>query len=225
MNGNAKAKIISSVINAVAVLLAAVITVLMPQMNALRQEKLQAEERYATAQANYEAALKEIEEKNSEISELKRLLNPHSVPGDAVSFGNHAYKAYPESVTWTNAKLYCESVGGHLLSVTDVQESVFISNYVSNLESPKSYYWIGLYADRQRQWFWTTGEPYDYTNWAYNEPNNAGEEYYVHLYGQEAKSSFEGEWNYVGEWNDVAERGSTYNLESFGFICEWESVE
>ena len=146
----------------------------------------------------------------------EQLLMSNNIPNDAVFFANHAYKAYPAAMTWANAKLYCESLDGHLVSINDIQESIFLSNYISNLESPKDYYWIGLYANSQRQWFWTTGEPYGYKNWANGEPNNTdGAEDRVLLYSKAPNGI------YIGEWNDISSRGN----ENCGLICEWDLTE
>ena len=41
-----------------------------------------------------------------------------SIPADAVKYGSHYYKAYDDPMSWTDAKVYCESLGGHLATVT-----------------------------------------------------------------------------------------------------------
>ena len=147
------------------------------------------------------------------------------IPDDAVYHNGHAYKAYSESLTWTNAKLYCESLGGHLATITDIQESIFITDYLTSIEFPRNGYWIGLHCESNRQWYWITGETYNFKNWATNEPNNSSytkdNENCVHLYGKnEAERR-------TGEWNDTTERGAAYadrfyNYDYFGLLCEWD---
>ncbi len=80
-------------------------------------------------------------------------------------------------------------------------------------------YWLGGYqlSDRYRgddkpsvPWAWVTGEEWDYTNWAANEPNNGvgGTQHWLHY------------WPTVGLWDDMENRG----LMS-GFVIEYEVPE
>jgi len=47
-------------------------------------------------------------------------------PEDAVEFNGHYYKAFEEKMLWTEAKAYCESLGGHLATITSAEENDFI---------------------------------------------------------------------------------------------------
>lgn len=146
---------------------------------------------------------------------------------DPVTPENKFYKVYDLSMTWTEAKAYCESLGGHLVTITSEEE---MNTVIALLGSESlNCYWIGLSrSDVNADWEWVTGETVSYTNWAEGEPNNdqnAGETY-AHLFGI-PYSGGRGIKN-VGQWNDVTNEGASYasshyELSNFGFICEWDS--
>ena len=42
------------------------------------------------------------------------------------AYNGSSYKIYTEPMTWTQAKEYCEALGGHLVSITSQEEQDFI---------------------------------------------------------------------------------------------------
>lgn len=132
-----------------------------------------------------------------------------AIPSDATTYKGHSYKRYDLSMTWTEAKAYCEKLGGHLVTITSAEEQSVIDliAYVGK----KSYYWIGLYDDgSNRNWKWVTGESLKYTNWMPTEPNNDFQTKVM--------------LNQSGRWIDNPNEGDgvPWNLENIGFICEWD---
>ncbi|MBQ6267389.1 MAG: hypothetical protein IJK64_06415 [Clostridia bacterium] len=126
------------------------------------------------------------------------------IPADAVTFRGHSYSIYHQTISWTEAKAYCENLGGHLATITTQEEQLFIES----LNKDQKQLWAGGYRDDNFVWHWVTGEPWSYTHWGSGEPNNNG--------GNETKLTV---WPL--EWNDLADN----NLgEQSGFICEWESA-
>lgn len=139
---------------------------------------------------------------------------------DTFSFGGHVYQLYNGGLTWTEAKEACEQHGGHLATITSADEQTAIKEH---LDKVCNNYWIGGYRDAVGEpWKWVTGENFEYTNWAYNEPNNYGNnnEIYIHVFNGNKP---------IGTWNDAADggagyAGSFYNLDGHGFICELNPV-
>ena len=43
-------------------------------------------------------------------------------------YNGHTYKVYGLGLSWSDAKLYCENIGGYLTCVTSSDETSFISN-------------------------------------------------------------------------------------------------
>lgn len=120
------------------------------------------------------------------------------VPSDAIEFNGHYYKYYSNKLTWSNAKTYCENLGGHLATLTTAEENSFVQTSVYSGAC-----WIGATDEAtEGTWVWVTGEPWSYTNWKSGEPNNDSNEDYLEL---------------TSGWND--NKGSA----TMGFVCEWDA--
>jgi uncharacterized protein YfaP (DUF2135 family) len=123
-----------------------------------------------------------------------------------ISWNGHRYAFYDDggSMSWTQARSYCQGLGGHLVTIGSAEEQAFVETLFT-----AKYPWIGLYGS-ENGWNWVTGETVDYTHWRSSQPDNAnGDEWYVHL------------WD--GPWNDLNNDDSTYHYHS-GFVCEWDSL-
>ena len=141
-------------------------------------------------------------------------------PDQTITYNDHIYSLYNESLTWTEAKAFCESIGGHLVTISDQAEQDAINTL---FYLPKKWlYWIGFYdSNLDGTWEWVTGEPVTYTNWNTGEPNGATEttHTYAHMYSIQSGSNLKGCWN--DEYND-GNGTSHYRLANTGFICEIE---
>lgn len=142
------------------------------------------------------------------------------IPADAVKYNGHSYKIFDTGLTWEDAKAYCESVDGHLVTITSGLEQAFVQDLITN-RGTKGYYWTGGIRSSDDNFVWITGEEFSYANWANGEPSNAGGiENVIVLY------KYRG---YNGLWNDLSERGNVggphtfYNVENSGFVCEWDN--
>lgn len=113
-------------------------------------------------------------------------------------------------MNWYDAYKTCDSMGGHLVTITSEEEQTFVESYMNSL-SFNSRAWIGAYSDGQK-WQWVTDEEYEYTNWYPGMPDcgTNGTEFF-------------GEINYetFGKWNDLP---PCYTGKLF-LICEWEIDE
>lgn len=137
-----------------------------------------------------------------------------------VNFNGHTYKAFEEGKTWTEAKEYCESVGGHLAIVETEEEQLFLEGILKE----KNLYWIGL-AHVKEEWLWVNGEPLNYAKWSGEGPDNfTGEENYAAMYNYPNPKNGNSD---PGEWNDTQEDGECngeefFGKENIGFLCEWD---
>ena len=135
-------------------------------------------------------------------------------------FGNHTYSIITEKMTWEEAKAYCESLGGYLVTITSAEEQEFIASYIEEKGLTQYRFWIGATdKDIEGTWKWITGEKFSYSNWGNNQPNNGGGgQDYMALYAY--KSSY----TLAYQWDDVDNEDS-HNDDKIYFICEWGEVE
>lgn len=139
--------------------------------------------------------------------------NP-DIPDTAVEFNGHYYQVYDTPMTWDEAKTYCESLGGHLATITSEEENNFIKGLISS--GTKNAYWLGALEDKEEgSWKWITGEPFEYTDWGPGEPNNLRGESYLEILVQTG--------GYQNKWNDCASKPDSgiYDLSNHGLVCEW----
>ncbi len=161
--------------------------------------------------------------------------NLHAVKNIVISasesdvFQGHRYKVYDEYMTWEEAKAFCESVGGHLATITSEEENNFISNLLE--KATRNNYFIGATdSEEEGAWKWITGEKWEYTNWSDSSPDNyLTREHYLSVYNFQST-----QWQVVRfSWNDCSNIGYISGDDSgywkyssqFGFICEWENSD
>ena len=122
--------------------------------------------------------------------------------GDA-TFGGHSYAFYDGTMSWSDARAMCQSMGGHLVTITSAEEQAFLES-----QYPGTTGWIGAFGD-EGGWHWITGETMDFADWKSGEPNNqGGNEWFLHLYSGM-------------KWNDLPNDDTTYHR---GFYCEWDTM-
>ena len=102
--------------------------------------------------------------------------------GDTINIGEDNYSVITGNFTWHEAKADAEAKGGHLVTITSVEEwqRVLLKAPASDSRN----LWIGATDENiEGRWEWVTGEPWSYTNWDTGEPNNhANNEHYGHKF-------------------------------------------
>lgn len=129
------------------------------------------------------------------------------IPDYVYSYGNHYYKYYPYSMTWYDAKEYCENLGGHLATVSSEDEWSFIqSKAIANT----GHFWLGATDEKLKgEWCWVTGEPWTFTAWSNNYPNSDSNANYLYI-----SSTRDYLWY---NWTNTLDTNAKN-----GFICEWD---
>ena len=142
---------------------------------------------------------------------------PAHVPADAVEFNGNYYKVFGTSMNWHEAKTYCESLGGHLVTITSQEEQDFVAELI-NEESLEGY-WLGAKTTIDGKWEWITGEHFDYTHDL--SPNVPINNYGLMIYSKTAQwTSFM--CNSQTIFNFGCGSGSPSPI---GFICEWGELQ
>lgn len=116
----------------------------------------------------------------------------------------------PAGFTWTQAERDArarsfQGMPGYLVTVTSEEEHRFLESHWELWAI-----WIGL-SDRRIEgvYEWVTGEPFQYSRWGDNEPNNAGNEDFISYTAS------------PGFWNDFKDQ-RTVNARPFTYIVEYD---
>lgn len=111
------------------------------------------------------------------------------------------YELIRDGFTWELAKSDAEKRGGHLATIVSQAEWDSIIALMGNFYEGKSVFIGGTDAVKEGTWEWVTGERWGFTRWAATEPNNSGDEDYLHI-------------NASGLWND---HNTQHNLAHYLF--------
>ncbi len=147
---------------------------------------------------------------NSENEETEQLEDEEIASEiEKVEFNDHTYAVIDMPMTWNQAKAYCESLDGHLVTIGDEEEN----NFVLNLVADKKYntYWIGLTDSKPGVYSWVTGESVTYHRVTCDQNLQ-------HVYGIDKNG---------GDWydHDDVVRNDYWDYTTTGIVCEWEGEE
>lgn len=110
----------------------------------------------------------------------------------------HSYALTDTTDTWHGAQAQALSYGGNLATVRNAAEEAWLRSTFD----PGFLYWIGFTDEASEgTFYWISGEPVTYTNWAPFEPNDFfGEDYTVM------------NWTESGNWNDLSDAGYHFGI-------------
>lgn len=139
--------------------------------------------------------------------------------------GDHTsrYQLFQECLSWEEASLRCQEMGGHLATITSQEEMDLLVSMAVSAEV--KYIWLGGYTsyDANGNVFghWVTGEEFSYQAWAADEPSRVDQdgtpEWYIMLWNIPSL----GGWTWNDQRNDPAAVVASMSDE-MAFICEWE---
>ena len=134
------------------------------------------------------------------------------IPEDAAEYNGHHYYIYDIGNDIEAAIEYCESLGGHMATITSSGENDFLYDYMLSNDLESVYFGFSDAAE-EGTWIWLNGESVSYTNWHSGEPNSENDdEDYAMFY-----------WKYDdGTWNDGDFGTGGTNGGGCAFICEWD---
>lgn len=128
-------------------------------------------------------------------------------PSGWVEHGQSCYKAFKNKFLWQDAKARCQKHGGHLVTINNAKEHIFIINMAATLHGDYVL-WIGLRRDSNGSFsHWDNGEPLTFTRWMLGEPNN--------FFNEENCTKM---LRYSGDWLDVTCEGPFAG--EHPFVCE-----
>ncbi|XP_053574403.1 C-type mannose receptor 2 [Bombina bombina] len=118
-----------------------------------------------------------LEEKQGYICQISKVptLNPPSEPfppppGSTLSYRNNSYLILQKPMSWSDARLLCETRNATLSSILDPFQQAYLTMAVTGLQTPL---WIGLSNEEGgRSHTWLTDNVLSYTNWRDGEPQH-----------------------------------------------------
>ena len=117
------------------------------------------------------------------------------------SYGGSQYLIIDRNITWSEAKVYCEMLGGHLYTIDSSGEAAYVDSIIKN--GTRGWYYCGA-SKQNGTWKWLYGRAVSGLTWKYDWPNN---------YLMKYKASL-----------DYAAIGNAYypmhDIKNIGFICE-----
>ena len=122
----------------------------------------------------------------------------------AEEFKGHYYKTFEFETSWDDAKVFCESVGGHLATIGSQEEHLFVIEVCKKGSKWPGKYWLGGYRNSKGIWKWIDGTVISLNNWERGYPDSSAFSNTI--------SMLYGKW-----W-------SVNNTYTYGFVCEWESL-
>ncbi len=146
---------------------------------------------------------------------------------ETTSYNGHRYQLFDTPMNWNEAEAYCESLGGHLATITSDEEQAKLEELL--IIGTKNAYWLGASdSNYDGNWQWITNEEFSYHNWANQQPDRyLKSENSLMIYREANPLNKDSGF---GQWNDLSPDGTCeddtfFGLDNFGFICEWESVD
>ena len=126
--------------------------------------------------------------------------------------GGRRYLAALTRVPWLQARTLAEKAGGHLITITTAEEQALLLEKILPSLGPAArgvQFWLGATDEAaEGNWRWVTGEPWEFVEWAYGEPNGAASKNFLATTRQAGNRA----WS---DSNDV-------NPSIAGFILEWD---
>ena len=125
--------------------------------------------------------------------------------------GDHCYYWSTVTKKWEEAEYHCQSKGGHLAAVTNLEIHNFLMKRV-NKDERYTWFWIGG-SDKEAEdtWKWVDGSPWNLTQWASEpkqQPDRAAKRHdCLQIYHNQLATN---------GWND--QKCELYHY----FICGWK---
>lgn len=152
------------------------------------------------------ALSRDVEEVLKELGDVYSK-NYYTSPLD--DYKNHRYEVSDEMRTWEEAKIACERAGGHLVTISSLEENEYVKNII-NSDGKSTYTAIGYFDEEtEGEWVWVNGEISRFEYWNSGEPNNGlwhGEQDHAYMYED-------------GTWDDG------FYGEDHYYVCEWEDTQ
>ena len=147
--------------------------------------------------------------------------------GEKQFYKGHAYQYFDLSMSWEDAEKYCESLGGHLVTITSAEEQEKVNVFLFGAK--KALFWIGGKYENKK-FSWVNSEVYNYNKLSSSQltaADKTGKTAYPAIMNWGAVNTEEdGGWCLNSADFKMLDPSSESNDKSgkdnYGFICEWD---
>jgi hypothetical protein len=150
-----------------------------------------------------------------------------TTPGVVWPVNGHRYALIPSGpIDWTSAKSAAEALGGHLATITSAAENEFLFSLANDVNHwlPQHGFqvsgpWLGGFraSSDNFDWRWITNEPFNYSNWETNQPDNGS----PGVNGEDALHFFAYGSDPQPTWNDAPHEATV----GLAYLVEWPIPE
>jgi predicted Ser/Thr protein kinase len=149
-----------------------------------------------------------------------------ATPAEVQTFAGHRYQFVPGKLSWAEAKVKAEAMGGHLAVISTKEEFDWVvKTFRGPLDAEKDYssLWLGAMAQSAGAgWKWEDGEPADVILWAPNQPDVGKPQQgdypaYLNLHRAGKAVGF-------NDSSDGATEARHWRNEIIGFLVEWDAA-
>jgi subtilisin-like proprotein convertase family protein len=149
-------------------------------------------------------------------------VNTNVILGPILNTNNGHFYYLLQTNTWSNSESIAVQLGGHLATVRNVSEQLWISNTFSMYAGVPRNLWIGLYdpshdsgvGAHAQNFVWISGDPSNFRPWASGEPNDCGGDEFWGMVFAPYPAYLSGT---AGLWNDLVDSGA--NCGAPGFLA------
>ncbi|MEE8451884.1 MAG: lectin-like protein, partial [Thermoguttaceae bacterium] len=134
-------------------------------------------------------------------------------------------------ISWKAARDAAEQRGGYLATITSQEENDFVFSLIDDdvfwrFDTYSAGPYIGGFQEDDSNepaggWIWVTGEPFVYTNWELNEPQDPfGSSDFLAFFGNSVDNPNQGTGETSPRWHDLDNNWT----EQRSYVIEWEAV-
>lgn len=152
----------------------------------------------------------------------------------SLALDGHVYRAFNHATSWTNARAYCQNLGGDLAVITTDTEKKLAEELIRKAlfagDNSSEGYWLGAQLASNDVWSWINGESFTEK---ITEVHSGGTSSSEISQGSEEDGTYQLirviKWDSPeGVYLQISNEGKFvgwHDLHLSGFICEWDSVE
>ncbi|CAJ1085707.1 type-2 ice-structuring protein-like [Xyrichtys novacula] len=134
-----------------------------------------------------------------EQQELENFLDKRAAcTGAWTEFNGRCFRYFPRALTWAAAEKNCQSLGGNLASIQNIEEYHEIQRLIVAGSYNLQLAWVGgNLAHQVTSWLWSDGTRFTYENWCQGDPQNGSGNNCMQVNYSESKCWNDGNCNEV----------------------------